>query len=86
MRLANKVCLVTGSASGIGEACARTYAREGGKLVIADRNVEGAERVAGEIRQAGGEAQAFGVNVAKPDEIEEMVKFALEKFGRLEPR
>jgi meso-butanediol dehydrogenase/(S,S)-butanediol dehydrogenase/diacetyl reductase len=84
MRLANKVCLVTGSASGIGEACAKTYAREGGKLVIADRNVEGAERVAGEIRAAGGEAYAFGVNVAKPDEIEEMVKFVLNKFGRLD--
>ena len=50
MRLANKVCLVTGSASGIGEACAKTYAREGGKVVIADRNVEGAQRVAAEIR------------------------------------
>ena len=84
MRLANKVCLVTGSASGIGEACAKTYAREGGKLVIADRNVEGAERVAAEIRQAGGEAQPFGVNVAKPEEIEAMVKFALAKFGRLD--
>jgi len=84
MRLANKVCLVTGSASGIGEACAKTYAREGGKLVIADRNVEGAQRVAAEIRQAGGEAQPFGVNVAKPEEIEAMIKFALDKFGRLD--
>jgi meso-butanediol dehydrogenase / (S,S)-butanediol dehydrogenase / diacetyl reductase len=84
MRLAEKVCVVTGSASGIGEACAKTYAREGGKVVIADRDLDGARRVAGEIRQAGGIAEAFGVNVAKPDELEAMVKFAIDKFGRLD--
>jgi len=84
MRLANKICIVTGSASGIGEACARTYAREGGTVVIADRNVEGAQRVAGEIRAAAGKAEAFGVNVGKPEEIEAMIKFAVDKFGRLD--
>jgi meso-butanediol dehydrogenase/(S,S)-butanediol dehydrogenase/diacetyl reductase len=84
MRLAEKVCLVTGSASGIGEACVKTYAREGGKVIIVDRDVEGAQRVAGEIRNAGGVAEVFRANVAKPDEVEAMVRFALDKFGRLD--
>lgn len=84
MRLANKICLVTGSASGIGEASAKTYAREGASVVIADRDLPGAERVAGEIRQAGGVAQALRADVAKPTEIEAMIKFALDKFGRLD--
>ena len=84
MRLAEKVCLVTGSASGIGEACVKTYAREGGKVVIVDRDLEGAQRVAGEIRGAGGTAEVFRANVAKPDELEAMVRFVLDKFGRLD--
>ncbi len=84
MRLADKVCLITGSASGIGEACAKTYAREGGKIVIVDRDMEGAQRVAGEIRSAGGVGEAFRANVAKPEEVEAMVRFALDKFGRLD--
>ncbi|HEY2105983.1 MAG TPA: SDR family oxidoreductase, partial [Candidatus Binataceae bacterium] len=84
MRLAEKVCLITGSGSGIGEACAKTYAREGGKVVIVDRDIEGAQRVAGEIRAAGATAEVFRANVAKPEELEAMVQFALDKFGRLD--
>ena len=84
MRLADKVCLVTGSASGIGEACAKTYARAGGKVIIVDRDIDGAQRVAGEIRSAGGVAEAFRANVAKPEEVEAMVRFALDKCGRLD--
>ncbi len=84
MRLAEKVCVVTGSASGIGEACAKTYAREGGRIVIVDRDTEGAQRVAGEIRAAGGIAEVCRTNVAKPDDLEAMVRFVLHKFGRLD--
>jgi meso-butanediol dehydrogenase / (S,S)-butanediol dehydrogenase / diacetyl reductase len=84
MRLANKVCLITGGGSGIGAACAKTYAREGAAVVIVDRNLEGAERVAGEIHQAGGKAEPFEANVGRTADIETMVKFALDKFGRLD--
>jgi meso-butanediol dehydrogenase / (S,S)-butanediol dehydrogenase / diacetyl reductase len=84
MRLSDKVCLVTGSASGIGEACVKTYAREGAKVVIVDRDAEGAQRVAKQIRDAGGVAEMFRANVAKPDEVEAMVRFALDRFGRLD--
>jgi meso-butanediol dehydrogenase/(S,S)-butanediol dehydrogenase/diacetyl reductase len=84
MRLANKICLITGGGSGIGEACAKTYAREGAAVVIVDRNLEGAQRVAGEIRQAGGRVEVFEANIGATAEVEAMIKFALDTFGRLD--
>ncbi len=84
MRLANKICLITGGGSGIGEACAKTYAREGAAVTIVDRNMEGARRVVDEIRAAGGKAEAFEANIGVPEQVEAMIKFALDKFGRLD--
>ena len=84
MRLANKICLITGGGSGIGEACAKTYAREGATVVVVDRNLEGAQRVIGEIRQSGGMAEVFEANIGKPEKIEAMIQFALDRFGRLD--
>ena len=49
MKLRDKVCIVTGAASGIGKEIALTYAREGGKVVIADLNKDAAQAVANEI-------------------------------------
>ena len=84
MRLSQKICLITGSGSGIGEATAKTFAREGAAVVIVDRNAEGALRVASEIRQAGGTAEVFEANIGRTGEIEAMIQFALNKFGRLD--
>ena len=84
MRLADKICLITGGGSGIGEACAKTYAREGATVVVVDRNLEGAERVVGEIRESGGKAEVFEANISKPEKIDAMIQFALERFGRLD--
>ena len=54
MRLKGKVGLVSGAASGIGEATAKAFAREGAAVVVADLNEAGGNRVVGEIRDAGG--------------------------------
>jgi len=83
MRLKDKIALVTGSASGIGEASAKTYAREGAHLVIVDLNEEAAQRVAGEIEAAGGNARAFVGDMGSREDIEQMIAFTLEHYGRL---
>ena len=49
MELNNRVCVITGIASGIGAACARAFSAKGAKVVVTDINLEGAERVANEI-------------------------------------
>jgi meso-butanediol dehydrogenase/(S,S)-butanediol dehydrogenase/diacetyl reductase len=84
MRMKDKIVLVSGAASGIGEASAKTYAREGASVVVADMNVEGGERVVREIREAGGVAEFIQVNVLEIADIEKMVAFTVEKFGRID--
>jgi meso-butanediol dehydrogenase / (S,S)-butanediol dehydrogenase / diacetyl reductase len=84
MRLQDKVALVSGAASGIGEASARTYAREGAKVVLADINEEAGERVAAEIRQANGAAAFVRTDIMKPEDIERMVAFTVETYGRID--
>ncbi|WP_043829291.1 glucose 1-dehydrogenase [Muricoccus aerilatus] len=79
MRLQGKVALVTGAASGFGEGIAREYAAQGAKVAVADLNLEGARRVAGEI---GG--VAFGGDVSRAADIEAMVKGTVEAFGGLD--
>ena len=84
MRLENKVALITGSGSGIGEATAKRLAAEGAAVVVVDLNEEGAVRVAGEIRSARGVAEAMRANVGNPSEVEQMIQFAVDKFGHLD--
>jgi meso-butanediol dehydrogenase / (S,S)-butanediol dehydrogenase / diacetyl reductase len=84
MRLKDRVALISGSGSGIGEATAKRLAAEGAAVVVVDLNEESATRVAGEIRSAGGSAEAIRANVGNPAEVEGMIKFAVEKFGRLD--
>ncbi len=76
---ANKVALVTGGASGIGEAVVRELAAGGAKVVIADFNLDAAEKLAKEV----GSASAFKVDVADPVQVEAMVKFAVDTYGAL---
>jgi NAD(P)-dependent dehydrogenase (short-subunit alcohol dehydrogenase family) len=77
--LAGKVALVTGGATGIGEACARALAGAGASIVIADREIALARQVAASI---GG--QAIETDVSNEDDCRAMVAFAVEHFGRLD--
>lgn len=81
MRLQDKVAIVTGGAQGIGGAISRRYAKEGARVVIADRNGEGASAVASEILDRGGEAMGLTVDVTNRDQVESMVANAVERFG-----
>ncbi|HEX7152603.1 MAG TPA: glucose 1-dehydrogenase [Thermoanaerobaculia bacterium] len=83
MRLANKVALITGGASGIGKASCLLFAREGAKVVVVDLKQEAAQATVDEIRAAGGEASAFAADVSKAKDAEAMVRFAEETYGAL---
>jgi NAD(P)-dependent dehydrogenase (short-subunit alcohol dehydrogenase family) len=80
---AGKVALVTGGGSGIGEAIVRELAARGATAVVADFNMEGAERVATELG-GGKKAKAVKVDVADPSSVEAMVRDAMDSFGRLD--
>ncbi len=69
MKLKDKVALVTGAASGIGKEIARTYAKEGAKVVIADLNKEAAESTAAELRAQGFEAMGVAMDVTDEAQV-----------------
>jgi 3-oxoacyl-[acyl-carrier protein] reductase len=73
--------VITGAGQGIGRAFALALAREGVPVAVADLNLPKAERVAEEIRTAGGRSAAVGVNVADPRSVETMAQQARETLG-----
>lgn len=78
------VALIVGAGSGMGAACARTFAANGGAVVVADISLENADAVAAEITENGGRAKAIRLDVAKKADIGTGVKQALETYGRLD--
>lgn len=80
-RLRDKVAIITGAASGFGEGMAKRFAEEGARVMVADLNFRGAERVAAEI---GDNAVCHRVDVSQKAEIEEMVERAVKTFGRVD--
>ena len=84
MRLENKVAVVTGAASGMGKAIAELYAKEGAKVILADFNLEGAEKVTDGIISNGGTAKAVKANVAELADIENMIDTAVNEYGTLD--
>lgn len=84
IHLQDKVAIVTGASRGIGEAIARAYAQSGAKVVLAARKLEGLERVAAEIREAGGEAFAQACHTGHPEQVDALVAAAIERFGKVD--
>ncbi|ANB75269.1 3-hydroxybutyrate dehydrogenase [Paraburkholderia phytofirmans] len=84
MSLNNKVALVTGAASGIGEQCARKLASLGAAVVIADLNLENAQKVASSIVAAGGKALAVAMDVTSEEAVNNGIERAVKELGSIE--
>ena len=81
MRLARKIAIVTGAASGFGEGIARKFIAEGARVVVADRDSDGARRVAEAL---GANAAAVRADVTRAGDVEAMVHTAFDRFGGLD--
>lgn len=86
MDIKGKVVIVTGASSGIGEATAREFGRQGARVVLAARRAERLAALAQEIWAMGTGAEALAVpaDLSKLDDIQSLIRQALEKFGRID--
>jgi NAD(P)-dependent dehydrogenase (short-subunit alcohol dehydrogenase family) len=81
MRLEGKTCIVTGGASGIGEATVRRFVAEGAQVCIADRAIDAGESLAAELGDA---VFAVGVDVRVEDQVKAVADAAMQKWGRVD--
>jgi NAD(P)-dependent dehydrogenase (short-subunit alcohol dehydrogenase family) len=84
MRLADKVCVITGAGSGMGRVAAELFAREGAKVVVADFDEQAAAVTTAAIQEAGGEASFVRVDVSNERDAERMIGHAVETYGRID--
>jgi glucose 1-dehydrogenase len=85
VRLENKVAVVTGSSSGIGEAIALAFAANGAAVVINySKHEDSAQKVLEKVERAGGKGLVVGADVSDPKEVEAMIQQSTETFGRLD--
>ena len=82
--MTGKVVVITGGASGIGRATALAFAREGAAVVIGDIDIAGAENTVTTIREMSGKADCLRVDVAKSDDVQELVRKAVGQYGGLD--
>lgn len=82
--LRNKTAIVTGGGNGIGKSSCEMLAAHGANVVVSDLKLEDAEKVAAEINRNGGKAIAVSCNVTKDEDLVNLVKVTVEKFGGIE--
>lgn len=82
--LRDRVAIVTGGGTGIGRGIALEFAKAGADVIVASRNLENLEKVAGEIRDLGRRSLAVATDVRKPEDVENMVQRTTEGFGRID--
>jgi len=84
MDLKDKVVIITGARRGMGRAHALKMAKAGAKVVVSDISQEDCEGVVEEIKKSGGEAMAVKCDVGKKEEVEQMVKAAVDQWGKID--
>lgn len=80
----NKVAIVTGGASGIGRTISEELGRRGARVIVADTNLEGAQKTAAAIEQSGGKAEAIQLDVSRDEDVESLVDKTVREQGRLD--
>ena len=80
----NKTAIITGASKGIGAAIAERFVAEGAAVVLSDVLDDAGETAAAKLRDAGGNAHYFHCDVTRESDIQKLVDFAAEKFGRLD--
>ena len=83
MRILEKVAIITGAASGIGRTTAILFAKEGGKVIVADQNEVGGNETVDMIRSDGGQAIFKRVNVTSATDMQDMVETTINTYGKL---
>ncbi|AIS60574.1 SDR family oxidoreductase [Listeria ivanovii] len=83
-KLDGKVAVVTGAASGMGKQISLLFANEGAKVVVADLNLEAAQKTVELIEAGKGSALAVAANVTSEDDVQKMMNQAVEKYGTLD--
>ncbi|MFE5317704.1 SDR family oxidoreductase [Paenibacillus sp. NPDC056579] len=84
MRLSGKVAVITGAASGMGKAIAELFAAEGAHVVVSDLRMETAQPVVSGIEANGGKAIAVAANVAKEEDVQQLIDKTVEAFGTVD--
>ena len=84
MKLRDQVAIVTGAGRNIGEEIAKLFAAEGARVAVVDMDAGRGGRVAAEIRQSGGDAQLFLVDVSRGSDVAELVHAVVARFGRID--
>lgn len=83
-RFTGRVALVTGAASGIGQATAVAFAREGARVAILDRTADALQPTAEAVREAGGEGLVLACDIARSEQVEAAIAETVATFGRLD--
>jgi len=84
MRLADKVCVITGAGSGMGRVAAGLFAAQGAKVVVADYNEAAAAETVAAVHAAGGQVTAVRADVSKESDAKAMIDHAIATFGRVD--
>ncbi len=84
MKLENKVTIITGAGSGIGQAAAILFAQEGARVLVADYAPEGGRATVEQIRENGGQALFVEADVSNAADVERMIHVALDTYGRID--
>ena len=84
MLLRDKIALIAGATTGIGQTSARVFAKEGARVIIVGRNEKAGEKTVNEIKGQGNEAVFIRADLSLVSEIEHMIRTAAEKYGRID--